>query len=1677
VKLSQQIPAINVLNETTKPAVTPAPVVMTPEQLQKLSEIKTRAGWLSPSEVTSLAKGNATTEAIDAVATMKAKQIIDDQGSDQPEGNWARRNVYDKLKATTRYTFAGLNFVPEFVQGGIAQFFDDNKDVDGWMISTTLGSLLANPELQGEGFFPGDKLMEKQAERARRYRGTVNGSAWTVGRGAANLVFKPKSLPYNIMSGVLDAAVMIRFDPVLPATKAAKILTAGPNKVPRLSVAALKALREELATGVGLTKGLAEYGLDGTSYDTFSRTNRRFVTLIDRLVGEKSASRIAEDIFDHKLPNEVVNALAGAKDPEVVRAILATGWGISDQALPQDIRNIQKTLFGSRTIMGTAIGDIVHERMPLVDGIRKSRYFTTMAKGTIIVAGDTNDNRKAVKTIISYLRTAGVDADTVDEIASMAVKNFVPSGSDAVRKATMEVFEGTLKSVMKQDGIKDEVINELFTRARSGVEKARIYLQDRAGNATDNGYHTWLMNQDRGLIPEQQLELMLSELGYRGTNELAITSPTELVEMLDRVQVLPDLRDVRRITRSKLFRDVLGKQDKVGKRAITAKKVRQDITFVTDQKEFDRLGKELDSLMLKPQKTKNMLDQISELKKQRNDLKIVRNVKVVTAEEKGALNAIDYVQNQLWKPLALASGGYVVRNSLDAQIRMAFSELPSLLTHPMQYISLVTGTSKKMSLKFENLAALGTKANQKTISKLGQQINELNAITVRTTKQQARLAKLVAKQDEMLLTNEGLLDEALQDLAQELGFGLDKQGLGALDIEDNMIKTGHFSNVSRGSAEGATRHTDAVSQNGYRTFGDPLRRMAAQTFAEFGGVSQTSRDAAASRIVNLIRSNPELQDNVFAMHRKGFQITESAFGRTTTTGAIDLAALPEDEMVQALYQYAQRISVENAQTLTGGVYEIQFMYAFNRVPKTIGKTTVPTFETGLKTIKDADGKEISVLKTLVNTEDGKLRVGSIVEISTDEVGVVTGFKNSVSREIIIDPYTGGVIESGVSQKADIAIIQPIENADAFGKGNGTVFARRIIENTPIWDGKRGLPQTLKRELSQFEVKDKGELNAFQKTMDGSTDWFFGRVVGTITRKLERSPVFREYYYQEVNALVDRLDPAEAQKFLTQVTEYATEAGMTPEKYVGDKQIIARMRASSKTAGDVTINELDEFAKVQAVGKMKELLYDASERSNLQDALRIIMPFAPAWKEIIGTYAGFFKSNPIGAARSFQRIYTGIGNADPDNDGRGFFYKDPTTGQQMFTFPGSGTLAKALTGLDATIEAPVNRLSQGIQAFPALGPMAQIAVSTWMPDVPETDAMVGILLPYGRKGPEALLPLGYLQKLKSAWTSDEDDVTSIYFNTYAETLRALSATGDYDLSSKDGVLQLEKDAKFKARILTTFRAVSQFTGPTSGTIEFKVPTNEGDQFISALIKEFYDMQADPAIGYDKAVPQFLAKYGDEVALYVSSKSRAAVEGLEATSEFNDWERRNGDLISLYPEVSRYLAPAGSDFNFTVYDRQTRAGERVKLTDDQIIELAQVRIGSANFRAARQQVGPYPSDEAKDLLKRYRAFLSKKYPGFPAVAEFQVGKYYNDILELKQLVFDKRVTVDGTVTAIRQYLLAREQAIAASGVSESGFRSAKSAEPLRDKLASIGLVLSESEPNFARIYDRLLASEVE
>ena len=373
---------------------------------------------------------------------------------------------------------------------------------------------------------------------------------------------------------------------------------------------------------------------------------------------------------------------------------------------------------------------------------------------------------------------------------------------------------------------------------------------------------------------------------------------------------------------------------------------------------------------------------------------------------------------------------------------------------------------------------------------------------------------------------------------------------------------------------------------------------------------------------------------------------------------------------------------------------------------------------------------------------------------------------------------------------------------------------------------------------------------------------------------------------------------------------------------------------------------------------------------------------------------------------------------------------------------------------------------------------QVAASQ-LPDSPKLDDVREFLLPYGEKSlGSAFNPTPqWIGKFTQAIVADTGKLDNVFGNTYIETLRALGASGEYNLDDPNDIVRIKGDAKRKARILTLMRGASQFFGPTSGSTEFKIPTKQGDMFVSSLVKEFYDLQA---ADYDSAVPKFLELYGDEVELYMSSKTRSLTQGLEATEEFGVWERQNGDLLDQYPSVAAYLAPEGSEFNFSVWERQIRTGKRERLTDNEIIGLAQRRIGAAKYSQARRMMGPYPSALQRDILSRYRAVLHKNYPGFPLYAEFTVGEFQNDVEQLRNLVSDNRVANNPTAKTISQYLTYRDQAVAsyvAQGGKPTGFQSAKSALGLRDALASIGGVLAARDSNFARVYERLLAQEVE
>ena len=165
--------------------------------------------------------GRMTPEQAAKLLADTQRRELDAAKQEKKKKSWWERNVASKVRTASRWTMATLNFVPQTVTGAAAQVFKGDDDVDGWFISTDLGTLIANDEVAGDGFFLGGKAAQLQAERARRYRGEIDGKAWTIGRGFASVISQPGSREYNILSGLVDAVSAVAI-PAVPGFQAAK---------------------------------------------------------------------------------------------------------------------------------------------------------------------------------------------------------------------------------------------------------------------------------------------------------------------------------------------------------------------------------------------------------------------------------------------------------------------------------------------------------------------------------------------------------------------------------------------------------------------------------------------------------------------------------------------------------------------------------------------------------------------------------------------------------------------------------------------------------------------------------------------------------------------------------------------------------------------------------------------------------------------------------------------------------------------------------------------------------------------------------------------------------------------------------------------------------------------------------------------------------------------------------------------------------------------------------------------------------------------------------------------------------------------------------------------------------------------------------------------------------------
>lgn len=1660
--------------------------VVDPLITERIAYINNRAPWIPANSQLSLAKNYASDQAVDKAAELYSRNLNDDPSSAGQLTSKAQQyllsgKVNDAVKAVAEGKPVDKNFfeesvdtlygatkgvirvagaigaaAPELVQNVasfINPFAERSYQVKDSLESFSLFQLLNNWDDQGSGFFIKEELQAQQSEAARKVRGLVNGSAFTIGRGAASVLQLPEnSIWYTGVSGFLDFMVQLAVpDPTKYLVKGGKLLTVtaknlpeattalGAGKgikeivefaqgvVPSLTKADAKTYREALLAEAGLGRSLTGLSLDVQKWDRFMSSNKTAVKAVQEIAAESDELEIAKK-FNWRLSPDQVQKLAAANTVDKVKAELVGPYAIGASTLSTKITDIQTTFTANP-------GKWVTELKPL----RNSRLLSQLPAKQIIINGDDSDRIAAVKNMYLSLKTAGATPETLSKFTKDALKKFRSTSTSDDQRDAYKLYENFLRETLTLNNVKTEVIDSLFERARRNREQLRMYMVDRMGQETDGGFMKVYGDMLKKNFPESVWNEFIEKSAELGEAKMGFARPMQLSQLFDRVQSLPDPRELRRLTLNPFFRETLETAFKTLKAndldsekkyarkltPFTSRRRAVDVEEIIDEARYKEVSNKLAQLPKTKIKDPEVESTKKALQQELNSLTKVTTKRLRTGEQSVPIAILDGLQNAIWKPLTLATIGYIVRNAMDAQLRMAIGGKTGI-SHPGEYISLLLGETKSSNRLLKLAKQYDISTRERSI--LGEEL------TVRGPRLfgKDKTAENAAIREEWARLRE--------EHAELLQLNMRRQGLNEIKGAQHLRATGDWRSVTK--MDGNRVYAEAVLDTLRLINEDDIQKAAAQ-----GMIFNLPEEQLINNMVVIADSGKNFRQ-INGIYERGVSF-KSLEGEQVVGPGRSLTGLSPEARKEWLTEHVKNISYSNVKSSTGNLREVVFIAAFDRVP--LGDKVV---------LKVND-----VVRKFPNED---LKLGTFVKLKDDAEGIVVSLDDT---EAMVQPIIKGSATGKETYKYNREAIKLINNADVDIDGIG-----------------KGLNPSYAKEIKTTTNEGKNWFQSAQEGLDKFTNLFFEELYGgKFVKTLERSPVFRKFYYEEISNQIGRLATSEAQILIGKLEKSAKNAGFGNDigKYIGSQKVATKLKKIASTPGNGTLkaSDLDDYARLVGVNKTKDLLYDASEKNNLEDVLRIIFPFVGAWREVAGRYASFMLEDLSRASRA-ARYSNLLHTSDPDGDGRGFWYEDPQTGDNYFKFPEIFGLPAALraAGVKSFFEAPVQQLSQGMSWIPGLGPLAQIPASVIWKNSPDTSQIVQTLLPYGKTSfglegiasqinplPRTATNLAGL--LYSVIQPQDFEKNKTFGNSLKDVLRANYASGNYDFSTPEGFKKLEEDSIRDARTISIIRTLQQFVGPTSPQVGFQIKVQDKDIYVDEMVKIFSKMQEED---YDTAVPRFLNVFGDEAALYIGSKSESLVPGFEATPEFGNWELNNRDLINDYKSVAAYFAPPGSEFNFDVYRRQEEEGSRRKLSTKEMVTLAQNRIGSAKLRAARKMFGAFPSKAERDRLAAYRLKLHQEYPGFPAVAQFTVGEFENQLIDLREIIKDPRLANNEIVPYVKRYLASRDSLLAQEGLK--GFDSV-AAQPLAESLYSFGNQLAKENLAFDRIWQRLLSSEVE
>lgn len=671
------------------------------------------------------------------------------------------------------------------------------------------------------------------------------------------------------------------------------------------------------------------------------------------------------------------------------------------------------------------------------------------------------------------------------------------------------------------------------------------------------------------------------------------------------------------------------------------------------------------------------------------------------------------------------------------------------------------------------------------------------------------------------------------------------------------------------------------------------------------------------------------------------------------------------------------------------------------------------------------------------------------------------------------PVGGGLSadQAGAAQQASQAArpgSPAIRDAIATGKLNGV----------PIRDAKGRINKDFVAELNKLgdELPDRivgsaaRQDKSWAAKRDAGIQTLYTHLMTKPSAKLSRSPMFRQSYWEEARNLVTEMDPAAQQRLLA-----SAEAAKLPK---ADMDAL-RLRAKAGS-GDITLYEADMLAKGRALDQTQTLLYDAAKRGQMSDVLRIIMPFAEAQKEVMQVWA---KVGLVDNQAVLRKAQVAIGAAR----GSGNFYKDPTTGEEMFTFPFSEWATEKLVGMPIPLTGRVQGLNMfGSGIIPGMGPAVQLPTRWLLPDKPQFDGIREIIDPMGASASETDGILeqqfpGWLTAAKRAMSASDSDRT--FSNAVKDVWAQGVSAGRYRTDTPEDIQEGLAHAKNKARILYGIKALASLGGaPTPPSPAFMGMDKDGKWHMAkALSDDYRKMIDDPEIGFEGASSAFLEKYGNNAFAFMQSKTFSTVPSAPSTADFRTWTgTKEGVAAAKYGDVAALFGPQGEGFDYGQYLRNLKSGDTMNLTAEQFTEQTNNRLATMIYHNQKDKFGPAPSKEQRAWLSDLKDQLREKFPGYgvelPGKPDANTVKQQY-IPAIIKAVEDPKLEGNDVARATRMYLQARTAALeSVKSAGYESFESNKAAAPIRDWLRQVLQQLTERVPDFAPMAERVFDREM-